>query len=152
MFSIGEGDSWVSLKKRGYLFGKLCRVDRWRNWVFEALNNTKFALPQSEILERSEVRRSEASLRELCTSWKVGRLWKDVETCKVVSSAYKWIGQEVWFRRSLMNNRKRVGDRTDPWGAPQLIDLGEEQWPSTTAAIEQSERKFAERRIEAIGG
>ena len=35
---------------------------------FEALNNTKFALPQSEILERSEVRRSEASLRELCTS------------------------------------------------------------------------------------
>ena len=36
--------------------------------VFEALNNTWFALPQSEILERSEVRRSEASLRELCTS------------------------------------------------------------------------------------
>ena len=35
---------------------------------FKELNNTKFALPQSEILERSEVRRSEASLRELCTS------------------------------------------------------------------------------------
>ena len=33
------------------------------------MNNTKFALPQSEILERSEVRRSEASLRELFTSW-----------------------------------------------------------------------------------
>ena len=27
--------------------------------VFEALNNTKLALPQSEILERSEVRLSE---------------------------------------------------------------------------------------------
>ena len=35
---------------------------------FEALNNTKFVLPQSEILERSEVRCSEASLRELYAS------------------------------------------------------------------------------------
>ena len=34
----------------------------------EFFNNTKFALPQSEILERSEVRRFESSLRELCTS------------------------------------------------------------------------------------
>ncbi len=41
---------------------------------FEALNNTKFALPQSEILERSEVKRSVASLREMFTSRRVGRL------------------------------------------------------------------------------
>ena len=35
--------------------------------------------------------------------------------------------EEVWFRIPLMNNRKRVGDRTDPRGTPLLIDLGEEQ-------------------------
>ena len=41
-----------------------------------------------------------------------------------------------------MNNRKRVGDRTEPWGTPLLIDLGEEQCPSTVAAIERFERKL----------
>ena len=35
---------------------------------FEALNNTRFALPQSKISEKSEVRRSVASLRDLFTS------------------------------------------------------------------------------------
>ena len=35
-----------------------------------------------------------------------------------------------------------VGDRTEPCGTPLLIGLGEEQWPSTTAAIERSERKL----------
>ena len=41
-----------------------------------------------------------------------------------------------------MNNRKRVGDRTEPCGTSLLVGLGEEQWPSTTAAIEHSERKL----------
>ena len=41
-----------------------------------------------------------------------------------------------------MNNRKRVGDRTEPCGTPLLISLEKEQWPSTTAAIERSERKL----------
>ena len=41
-----------------------------------------------------------------------------------------------------MNNKKRVGDRTEPCGTPLLIGSGEEQWPSTTAAIEWSERKL----------
>ena len=40
-----------------------------------------------------------------------------------------------------MNKRKRVGDRTEPCGTPEFIDLGEEQWPSTTAAIVRPERK-----------
>ena len=39
-------------------------------------------------------------------------------------------------------NRKRVGDKTEPCGIPLLIGLEEEQWPSTTAAIERSERKL----------
>ena len=39
-----------------------------------------------------------------------------------------------------MNNRKKVGDRIEPWGIPLLIIL-REQWPSTTAAIERYERK-----------
>ena len=41
-----------------------------------------------------------------------------------------------------MKIRKRVGDRTEPWGTPLLIALEEEQWPSTTAAIERPERKL----------
>ena len=41
-----------------------------------------------------------------------------------------------------MKRRKRVGDRTEPCGTPLLIDLEEEQWPSTTAAIERPERKL----------
>ncbi len=41
-----------------------------------------------------------------------------------------------------MNNKKRVGDRTDPCGTPLFIGLGLEQWPSTTAEIERPERKL----------
>ncbi len=41
-----------------------------------------------------------------------------------------------------MNNRKKVGDRTEPCGTPQLISLGEEQCPSITAAIDLFERKL----------
>ncbi len=41
-----------------------------------------------------------------------------------------------------MNNRKRVGDRTDPCGTPLFIGLGLEYWPSTTAEIERPERKL----------
>ncbi len=45
------------------------------------------------------------------------------------SSGYEWIGQFVMERRSLMNNRKRVGDKTELSGIPLLIGLG--QWFST---------------------
>ena len=41
-----------------------------------------------------------------------------------------------------MNNRKRVGDRTEPYGIPLLICLGEEEGPYTTAAIDWLERKL----------
>ena len=39
-----------------------------------------------------------------------------------------------------MNIRKRVGNRTKPFGTPLLIGLRKEQWPSTTAAIKWSEK------------
>ena len=45
---------------------------------------------QSEIKERSEVRHSVASPRESFTCLWFGRLEKDVEKCKIESSAYKW--------------------------------------------------------------
>ena len=38
-----------------------------------------------------------------------------------------------------MNNRKRIGDRTEPRGIPLLIGLEEE---STAVAIDWSERKL----------
>ncbi len=75
---------------------------------------------------RSEVKRSAASSLESCKSCRVGLLSKEVEKCKVESSACEWIGPFV-MERSLMNNRKRVGDRTEPCGTPLLIGLGEEQ-------------------------
>ena len=42
--------------------------------------------------------------------------------------------------KSLMKSRKRVGDRTAPWGTPLLIGNGSERLPSTTAEIERPER------------
>src|ERR1700755_1514801 len=50
-----------------------------------------------------------------------------------------------------MESRKSVGDRTDPRGTPLFIDVKEERWPSTTAAIERPERK-SERRIDSERG
>ncbi len=91
------------------------------------MKDTRFLLPQSEMRARSEVKRSAASSLESCKSCRVGLLSKEVEKCKVESSAYKWIGHFVTERRSLMNKRKRVGDRTEPCGTPLLIGLGEEQ-------------------------
>ncbi len=76
---------------------------------------------------RSEVKRSAASSLESCKSCRVGHLSKEVEKCKVESSAYEWIGQFVTEERSLMKKRKGVGDRTETCGTPLLIGLREEQ-------------------------
>ncbi len=90
------------------------------------MKDTRFLLPQSEMRTRSEVKRSAASSLESCKSCRVGLLSKEVEKCKVESSVYKWVGEFV-TERSLMNKRKRVGDRTEPCGTPLLIGLGEAQ-------------------------
>ncbi len=76
---------------------------------------------------KSEVKRSAASSLESCKSCRVSLLSKEIEKCKVESSAYEWIGQFVTERRSLINKRMRVGDRTKPCGTPLLIGFGEEQ-------------------------
>ena len=47
------------------------------------------------------------------------------------------IGEELWFRRSLMNNGKKVSGITEHHSINH-----EGQCPSTTTAIERSERKF----------
>ncbi len=106
------------------------------------MKDIRFPLPQSEMGARSEVKRSAASSPESCKSCRVGLISNEVKKCKVESSAYVWIGQFATERRSLMNKRKRVGDRTEPCGTPLLIGLREEQSPSTTAEIERSERKL----------
>ena len=46
-----------------------------------------------------------------------------------------------------MISRKCVGVRTEPRGSPLVIDLKEERWPSTTAAVERPEKKL-ERRLQ----
>ncbi len=75
----------------------------------------------------SEVKRSAVSSLESCKSCRVGLLSEEIEKCKVESSAYECIGQFVTERRSLMNKRKRVGDRTEPCGTQLFIGVGEEQ-------------------------
>jgi len=42
--------------------------------------------------------------------------------------------------KSLISIMKRLGDRTDPCGTPELIAFIEEQWPFTNASIELSEK------------
>ncbi len=94
---------------------------------FEAFKDTRLLLPQSVMRARSEVKRSAASSLKSCRSFRVGLLSKEIEKCKVESSAYEWIGEFVTEKRSLMNNRKRVDDRTEPCGTPLLIGLGQQQ-------------------------
>ncbi len=93
------------------------------------------------MIARSEVKRSAASSLESCKSCRVGLLSKEVEMYKVESSAYEWI-EQLFMERSLMNKRKRVGDRTESYGTPLLIGLGKEQLPSTTGETERPERKL----------
>ncbi len=50
--------------------------------IFEALKDTKFLLPQSEIIERSKVKRFAASSIELFNSCGLGRLLKKKEECR----------------------------------------------------------------------
>ena len=46
-------------------------------------------------------------------------------------------------RRSLINRRNRVGDRTEPCGTPLVTGKEAEVVPPTTTEIEQSNRKKA---------
>ncbi len=41
-----------------------------------------------------------------------------------------------------MNKRKRVGESTEQYGTQLFIVIGVKQWPSTTAEMEQLERKL----------
>ncbi len=67
------------------------------------MKDTRYLLPESEMRARSEVKRSAASSLECCKSCRVGLLSKEIEKCKVESSAYEWIGQFDTHKRSLMN-------------------------------------------------
>lgn len=42
----------------------------------------------------------------------------------------------------IISEQKRVGDRTEPYGTPLLIESGEEHWSLTTAKLNQPERKL----------
>ena len=74
VFYVEERGIWVSLKKSGLLSGRFCSVDSCRNWVYEALNRTRFVLSQSETSERSELKCPIASRLQSLISWWVGRL------------------------------------------------------------------------------
>lgn len=69
-----------------------------------------------------------ASLCELLNSWRVGHLWKRRVKMQIGIISVR-VDRIRWFRRSLVNNRNRVGDRRDTWGTPLLMDSVEERWP-----------------------
>ncbi len=59
------------------------------------------------------------------------RLYRRPSICLTAKVSPKSLREDdqdsVKLRRSLVNKRKTVGDRTDPCGTPQLIGLEEEQ-------------------------
>lgn len=71
-----------------------------------------------KIIDRSEIRRPVASVLEILNSCRTGCLEKDVEKCRVESSAEEWIEHSFRLRRSLMNDIKSVCDTTEPCGTP----------------------------------
>lgn len=105
------------------MFGSLFQTDRWKNWVLQELKNIKFPLPNLEMIAKSKFMRSVASNLVSCNSCLEGRLLEKVELCRVESAAWEMIEQFV-MERSVMNNRKRVEERTEPFGTPLLIGLG----------------------------
>ncbi len=58
---------------------------------------------------RSEVKRSAAPSLESCKSCRVGLLSKEVEKCKVESSAYEWIGQFVTEKKIIDEQKEESG-------------------------------------------
>ena len=66
---------------------------------------------------------------------------KPLDTSRVESSAYEWIGLIVVERRSLMNRRKSVGDRTELCGTPLLIINDGDECPSTLTTIDRLDKK-----------
>ncbi len=73
------------------------------------MKDTRFLLPQSEIRARSEVKRSATSSLESRKSCRVGLLSKEVEKCKVESSAYEWIDKTVCYRKIIDEQKEESG-------------------------------------------
>ena len=117
-------------------------VDRetGRNCVLEALNVTKFWEPHSDILSRSELTVEAMRVWESVRSAREQGESKAEEMCRVESSAKACIREEVELRRSLMNSRKRVGERTEPCGTPLKTGKGSEVAPSTTTDMKRLDK------------
>ena len=90
--------SWVSLRKRRQLFGRLCWVDR-KNWIFEALKTTKFSLPLLKILliiTQAFYGNPIESLNFLKGWLSLKRRWKVLDG--TISIGLDRVRKEVWFR------------------------------------------------------
>ena len=51
---------------------------------------------------------------------------------KTQSSAKRQTDDLILSGRSLINIKKRMGPKTDPWGTPDKTGTGSEAWPSNT--------------------
>ena len=79
------------------------------NLVFLTFNVSLFALNQTADFSSSEFAILKILVRSRPDTW------------KVVSSAKSSVKKSVALGRSFMNNRKRSGPKTEPWGTPHLI-------------------------------
>ena len=50
--------------------------------------------------------------------------------------------EDMEVSRSLMKRMNSIGEMTEPWDTPALIECGLERKPSTLTAIDLSERKL----------
>ena len=133
---LEDGRSMLLSKEMLGTAGRVFLVKRV-SCVLRVLNWTKFVEPQSKIFRRSLL--MEASIvdwEDLTWAW-VGNSSNEYPAWSVLSSAKLWMGFEVEARRSLMCRRKRVGESTEPWGTPALIEKDFERAPSAVTCMER---------------
>ena len=73
-------------------------------------------------------------------AWSFGM--NENEELRKISSAKELMLEDVELSRSLMKMMKSIGEMTEPWGAPELIEYRLVKKPSTLTAINLSERKL----------
>jgi hypothetical protein len=132
----GRGAPSKATRKSG---GSLAR-EIGSSWVLSELKDTKLSSPHCCIKVRSEEMESDMAWCEVSLFLVDGARKYEEEACRVASSAYECMGFSVVERRSSINIRKRVGDRTAPCGTPRSVKKIPDDAPSTTAEKDRSER------------
>ena len=106
------------------------------------LNSTKLRVPHLEMLCKSELIVEDMAWGDWERALEEGWHWKEKDLCRVESLAKEWTSEAVAWRRSFMKRRKRVDERTEPWGTPLETGKDVEVVPSTTTDMKQLDKKL----------